>query len=176
MSSRHVTNESHGSSGTVTYHEAGKRLICHWEFGGTDAVVIVQCGSNWTPHPWAADRRVGPGPHCSFHYSTVSGTVLAAGMPDDTRRAPAVMKFHGRLVEAVATYAEPAPTRGLTVAADGVYLVIAPYGDDHTKTSQGMVVRDARARLDLADAGISIGYGGFFGCGNDEAPTASLSD
>jgi hypothetical protein len=57
---RHVSIEDQGRCGTVTYHEAGKRLACYWEFGGGDAVAFVQCGSaaDWARHPWALDRRV----------------------------------------------------------------------------------------------------------------------
>jgi hypothetical protein len=61
MTTTHVSIESHGRCGTVTYHEAGNRLACHWEFGGTDTVVIAQCGSDrgWVRHPWAQARRSG---------------------------------------------------------------------------------------------------------------------
>lgn len=56
---RHVSIESQGRSGTVTYHEVGHRLACHWEFGGTETVAIVQCGSEstWLQHPWVQARR-----------------------------------------------------------------------------------------------------------------------
>jgi len=56
---RHVNIESHGRCGTVTYHEAGNQLACYWEFGGEDAVAIVQCGNtaDWARHPWALGRR-----------------------------------------------------------------------------------------------------------------------
>ena len=55
----HLSFEDHGRSGTVTYHEAGNRLACYWEFGGGDVVTIVQCGSAaaWERHPWALARR-----------------------------------------------------------------------------------------------------------------------
>lgn len=54
-----VSIEDQGRSGTVTYDEAGNRLACYWEFGGGDAVAIVQCGSAaaWARHPWALGRR-----------------------------------------------------------------------------------------------------------------------
>jgi hypothetical protein len=56
---QHVSIESHGPGGTVTYHEAGNQLACYWEFGGADAVAIVQCGNTaaWARHPWALGRR-----------------------------------------------------------------------------------------------------------------------
>ncbi len=56
---QHVSIESHGPGGTVTYHEAGNQLACYWEFGGADAVAIVQCGNiaAWARHPWALGRR-----------------------------------------------------------------------------------------------------------------------
>jgi hypothetical protein len=56
---QHVNIESHGPGGTVTYHEADNQLACYWEFGGADAVAIVQCGSatDWSRQPWALERR-----------------------------------------------------------------------------------------------------------------------
>lgn len=56
---RHVSIEDRGRCGTVTYHEAGHRLACYWEFGGGDVVAIVQCGAadDWARHPWALGRR-----------------------------------------------------------------------------------------------------------------------
>jgi len=56
---RQVSIEDRGRCGTVTYHEAGHRLACYWEFGGSDAVAIVQCGAaaDWARHPWALGRR-----------------------------------------------------------------------------------------------------------------------
>ena len=59
---RHVSIEDQGRCGTVTYHEAGKRLACYWEFGGWDAVAFVQCGNaaDWARHPWAL-QQILPG-------------------------------------------------------------------------------------------------------------------
>jgi hypothetical protein len=55
----HVSIESQGRCGTLTYHEAAHTLACYWEFGGGDAVAVVQCGSaaDWARHPWALERR-----------------------------------------------------------------------------------------------------------------------
>ena len=49
----HVSIESQGRCGTLTYHEAAHTLACYWEFGGGDAVAVVQCGSaaDWARTP-----------------------------------------------------------------------------------------------------------------------------
>lgn len=58
---RHVSIESQGRCGTVTYRDAGRQLACYWEFGGDDVVAVVQCGSaaDWVRQPWALEHRAG---------------------------------------------------------------------------------------------------------------------
>jgi hypothetical protein len=87
---KHVNIESHGRSGTVTYHEAGNQLACYWEFGGADVVAIVQCGSatDWSRYPWALARRAAilrdiadevvrqKAPGCGAEIDSNSGDIL----------------------------------------------------------------------------------------------------
>lgn len=49
-----------GRGGTVVYREPGGELRFWWEFGGGDAVALINVGTavDWaTHHPWAAPRR-----------------------------------------------------------------------------------------------------------------------
>ncbi|MBL7964670.1 MAG: hypothetical protein JNM31_12605 [Flavobacteriales bacterium] len=60
MSQPVVTITQNGRSGDVTYTERGRRITGWWEFGGGDAIAIVNMGGaeEWErSHGWAAPHR-----------------------------------------------------------------------------------------------------------------------
>ncbi len=57
---RHVDITENGRSGSITYREPDGSLAFYWEFGGADAVVIIQVSDAaiWrSPSPWIAGRH-----------------------------------------------------------------------------------------------------------------------
>lgn len=113
------------------------------------------------------ERVLGRGPRCDFSYSRDAGPVLAASLPTDASGAgKGVVKLHGLLVETTArhTAAKPSSASGVTVSAEGMQVVVEPQADG-TRSADGRSVREANARLHL-DAGMSVGYGGFYRCGS----------
>lgn len=111
------------------------------------------------------ERVLGPGPHCGFSYSSDAGPVLAATFPTDSSGASrGVVKLHGLLVETMAQHAAAAASAetGLTLSAEGLRVVVDPQAAGGTSGDDGSV-REANAHLHL-DAGLSVGYGGFYRC------------
>jgi len=109
------------------------------------------------------ERVLGRGPRCGFRYSRDAGPVLAASLPTDaTGVGKGVVKLHGLLVETTARHAAAAPSSatGVTLSTPGLQVVVAPKAD----ATDGSSLREANAHLQL-DAGLSVGYGGFYGCG-----------
>ena len=112
------------------------------------------------------ERVLGRGPRCAFSYSRDAGPVLAASLPTDASGiGKGVVKVHGLLVEATAqhTATTPSSASGLTLSAQGLQVVVDPQAEGAT-TTDGNSVREANAHLHL-DAGLSVGYGGFYRCG-----------
>ncbi|MBK8058219.1 MAG: hypothetical protein IPK33_10130 [Gemmatimonadetes bacterium] len=55
-----VRIEEGGRGGTIAYRERGKELRFWWEFGGGEAVALINIGTarEWAQRePWAAQRR-----------------------------------------------------------------------------------------------------------------------
>ena len=111
------------------------------------------------------ERVLGRGARCAFSYSRDAGPVLAASLPTDAGGSgKGVIKLHGLLVEATAqhTATTPSSASGLTLSAQGLQVAVDPQADG-AGTTDGGSVREANAHLQL-DAGLSVGYGGFFRC------------
>ena len=116
------------------------------------------------------ERVLGRGPRCGFSYSRDAGPVLAASLPTDARGiGKGVVKLHGLLVEATArhTAATPSSASGVTLSAQGLQVVVDPQANG-ARTTDGSSVREANAHLQL-DAGLSVGYGGFYRCGSGDS-------
>ena len=116
------------------------------------------------------ERVLGSGPRCGFSYSRDAGPVLAASLPTDASGiGKGVVKLHGLLVETTAQHTAPTPSSasGLTLSAEGLQVVVDPQADGARSAGDGSI-RAANAHLHL-DAGMSVGYGGFYRCGVGES-------
>ena len=111
------------------------------------------------------ERVLGRGPRCGFSYSRDAGPVLAASMTTDASGVgQGLIKLHGLLVEVTSrpTAAIQSSAGGITVSAEGLQVLVEPKAGG-AGSAQGSSVREATARLHL-DAGLSVGYSGFYQC------------
>lgn len=116
------------------------------------------------------DKVMGTGARCSFAYSRHAGPVVAAtcraGGPESTR---GVIKLQGRLVEMQATCTTTGRERpGLDLEAEGIEVVVRPIDDAGSSARVPLDDVEAEALLRI-DAGLEVGYGGFYRC-EDVAP------
>ena len=126
------------------------------------------------------DRVLGPGPRCSFHYSSSAGPVLAA---TPTAGGRGVVKLNGRLValDARFTSSVSSTAGGVALSGAGMNVIVDP-GAQEPAISAAM--REATARLHLGGIGdghaalrkrrphqalqmaeLAAGYAGYYGCG-----------
>ncbi|SKA27965.1 DUF305 domain-containing protein [Novilysobacter spongiicola] len=101
-------------------------------------------------------KVLGGDTYCGFHYSAESGPVAAMRV-DRNGAGRGVLKLHGMLVELASS--APAPDGALTLAADGIELVI----DRPAEAASGGTSSEADGQL-ILDEGLEVGYRGHYRC------------
>ncbi len=100
------------------------------------------------------------GPACTFTYTTRSPPVLAVG--PQAGGLAALLKISGDLVQVNAT-ASDGLASGPALGADGVSVQVGPRIGSHGLNAAGAEPQEADMVLEL-DAGLRVGYSGFYGC------------
>ncbi|MFO7565671.1 MAG: DUF305 domain-containing protein [Enhygromyxa sp.] len=109
---------------------------------------------------------LGAGPRCGFAYSRHAGPVVAATLPPGgSGPARGVLEVHGRLVELQAAFAPSASMEGaaLSLHAEGIEVTVSLIEGAGSSAAIPLDAVEAQALLRI-DAGIEVGYGGFYRC------------
>jgi hypothetical protein len=154
-----------GASRPDVYEEAGE--------GETVSVAEALRSTDLSKlHPQPLDaaevsRVLESGAECSFSWTAQSEPILAARLPAGAPVAAGLMKLNGRLV----TVRSAAPgglgtlTGGPVMMGDGLRVSVAPVEGTAARSGNGAVRREADLLFELEE-GRSVGYRGFYQCGD----------